>query len=169
MQYIFSFLRNDVISLEKTPSLKEQLSAHLLDITTYREADLCDSSCITEKVFVSTVHKAKGLEFEKIIFEATDGVYPFFDKKTPEEIRESARLFYVAMTRAKIRLHIIYAESVSGISKWGNPYSIEKEPTPFLRHIANSFPTWSMHSQTLPLPPLPIFFFSSQKPIIFSP
>ena len=167
MQYIFSFLRNDVISLEKTPSLKEQLSAHLLDITTYREADLCDSSCITEKVFVSTVHKAKGLEFENVI--ATDGVYPFFDKKTPEEIRESARLFYVAMTRAKIRLHIIYAESVSGISKWGNPYSIEKEPTPFLRHIANSFPTWSMHSQTLPLPPLPIFFFSSQKPIIFSP
>lgn len=95
MQYIFSFLRNDVIFPEKTPSLKEQLSAHLLDITTYREADLCDSSCITEKVFVSTVHKAKGLEFENvIIFEATDGVYPFFDKKTPEEIRESARLFY---------------------------------------------------------------------------
>ena len=103
-----------------------------------------------------------------IIFEATDGVYPFFDKKTPEEIRESARLFYVAMTRAKIRLHIIYAESVSGISKWGNPYSIEKEPTPFLRHIANSFPTWSMHSQTLPLPPLPILLFNSQDPINFS-
>ena len=140
MQYIFSFLRNDVISPAKTPSLKEQLSAHLLDITTYREADLCDSSCITEKVFVSTVHKAKGLEFENvIIFEATDGVYPFFDKKTPEEIRESARLFYVTMTRAKIRLHITYAESVSGISKWGNPYSIDKEPTPFLRHIRKYF------------------------------
>ncbi len=140
MQYIFSFLRNDVISLDKTPSLKEQLSAHLLDITTYREADLCDSTCITEKVFVSTVHKAKGLEFENvIIFEATDGVYPFFDKKTPEEIRESARLFYVAMTRAKKRLHITYAESVSGISKWGNPYSIDKGPTPFLRHIKKFF------------------------------
>ena len=145
MQYIFSFLRNDVISPEKTPSLKEQLSAHLLDITTYREADLCDSSCITEKVFVSTVHKAKGLEFENvIIFEATDGVYPFFDKKTPEEIRESARLFYVAMTRAKIRLHITYAESVSEISKWGNPYSIDKEPTPFLRHIKKFFHLYSM-------------------------
>ena len=96
MQYIFSFLRNDVISPEKTP----------------------------ENV---------------IIFEATDGVYPFFDKKTPEEIRESARLFYVAMTRAKKRLHITYAESVSGISKWGNPYSIDKEPTPFLRHIKKYF------------------------------
>lgn len=40
-----------------------------------------------------------------------------FNKKIPEEIRESARLFYVAMTRAKKRLHITYAESVSGISK----------------------------------------------------
>ena len=140
MRYIFSFLRNDVIFPDKTPSLKEQLSAHLLDITTYREADLCDSSCITEKVFVSTVHKAKGLEFENvIIFEATDGVYPFFDKKTPEEIRESARLFYVAMTRAKKRLHITYAESVSGISRWGNPYSIDKEPTLFLKFIGKFF------------------------------
>lgn len=78
------------------------------------------NSCICEKVFVSTIHKAKCLEFKSvIIFAATDGVYPFFDKKTPEEIRESARLFYVAMTRAKKRLYITYAESVSGISKWG--------------------------------------------------
>lgn len=85
-------------------------------------------------------HKAKGQEFENaIIFKATNGVYPFFDKKTPEEIRESARLFYVAMTRAKKRLHITYAESVSDITKWGKPYSIDKEPTPFLRHINNHF------------------------------
>lgn len=109
-------------------------------ITKDLETGLYKNSCITEKVFVSTVHKAKGLKFENvIIFEATDGVYPFFDKKTPEEIRESARLFYVAMTRAKKRLHITYAESVSGISRWGNPYSIDKEPTPFLRHIKKYF------------------------------
>ena len=34
-------------------------------------------------------------------------------EKTPEGISESAKLFYVAMTRAKKRLHITYAESVS--------------------------------------------------------
>lgn len=78
-------------------------------------------------MLVSTVHKAKGLEFKNvIIFEATDSVYPFFDKKTPEKIRESAGLFYVAMTGAKKRLHITYAGSVSGISKWGNSCSIDK-------------------------------------------
>lgn len=47
------------------------------------------------------------MEFENvIIFESTSGVYPFFDKKTPEEVRESVRFFYVAMTKAKKRLHI---------------------------------------------------------------
>jgi len=66
-------------------------------------------------------------------------MYPFFDKKTPEAIRESARLFDVAMTRAKKYLHITYSESVSRISKWGNPYSIDKVPTPFIRHIKNHF------------------------------
>ena len=34
------------------------------------------------------------------------------------------------MTRTKKRLHITYVESVSGISKWGTPYSIDKESTP---------------------------------------
>ena len=47
MQYILSFLRNDVISPEKTPSLKEQLSAYLLDITTYREGRL---TCVTANI-----------------------------------------------------------------------------------------------------------------------
>ena len=105
------------------------------------ETYLCDdSSCITEKVFVFTVHKVKGLEFENVIvFEATDGIYPFIDKKTPEEIRESAGLLYVAMNREKKRLHIKCAESVSGISKWGNPYFIDKKPTPFHRHIKKYF------------------------------
>lgn len=107
---------------------------------TYREADLCESSSIEENVFVSTVHKAKGLEFETIIvFESTDGVYPFFAKNSPEDIKESARLFYVALSRAKKRLYITYCESVSGISKYGNPYTMEKEPTPFLRHISKYF------------------------------
>lgn len=140
MRYIFSFLRNDVISMEKAPSLKDQLAAYLIDISTYREVDLCDSSCITENVFVSTVHKAKGLEFENvIIFEANDGVYPFFGDKSPERIKESARVFYVAMSRAKKRLLITYAKSVSGISQWGKPYTIDKDPTPFLHHIGKYF------------------------------
>jgi superfamily I DNA/RNA helicase len=122
-------------------------------------------------IALSTFHGSKGLEWEVVfLVDVHGGSVPNLDEAaTDNDVAEERRVFYVAMTRAKERLHITYAESVPGISKWGNPYSIDKKPTPFLRHIANSFPAWSMHSQTLPLPPLPIFFFSSQKPIIFSP
>ena len=140
LQYILNFFEEDVIDVKKYPSLRQQLEAYILDMTTYREADLCESSSVKEKVFVSTVHKAKGLEFETVIlFEATDGVYPHFARTTPEDIKESARLFYVGLTRAKKRLYITYCNSISGISRWGNPYCMEKEPTPFLRHIKKSF------------------------------
>ena len=140
ISYIFNFFEEDVINIYKYPTLKQQLEAYLIDILTYREADLCESSSIKENVFISTVHKAKGLEFESVIvFESTDGVYPFFAKNSPEDIKESARLFYVALSRAKKRLYITYYESVSGISKYGNPYTMEKEPTPFLRHISKYF------------------------------
>lgn len=140
MSYIFNFLSHDVITKEQTPSLYEQLNAHMVDIVTYREADLCDSSCIKENIFVSTVHKAKGLEFENvIIFDAVDGVYPQFYKQEESQIAESARLFYVAMTRAKRRLTITYCKSKSGISKRGKPYTMEQVPTRFLRSIRQCF------------------------------
>ena len=140
LSYIINFFEKDVINIYKYPSLKQQLEAYLIDILTYREADLCESSSIEEKVFISTVHKAKGLEFESVIvFESTDGVYPFFAKSSAEDIKESARLFYVALSRAKKRLYITYCESVSGVSKYGNQYCMKKEPTPFLRHIKKFF------------------------------
>ena len=140
LSYIINFLKKDVINRYKHPSLKQQLDAYLIDILTYREADLCESSSIEENIFVSTVHKAKGLEFESVIvFESTDGVYPFFARTSLEDIRESARLFYVALSRAKKRLYITYCESVSGISKSGNPYTMEKEPSPFIKHIHKYF------------------------------
>ena len=86
------------------------------NLITYREADLCDSSWITEKVFISIVHKAKGLEIENvIIFEAVNGVYSSFGKNTPKEIRESERMFYIAMTWQKTPAYHIRRISVRNI------------------------------------------------------
>ena len=61
-----------------------------MDLNTYKEADLCDdekNSVIKEKVFIATVHKAKGLEFENVIVYGTiDDIYPFFaNRNDPEE------------------------------------------------------------------------------------
>ena len=142
LDYIFSYLNQDVVIKEETPSLYEQLNAHIIDMSTYKEADLCDSQSVNDNLFISTVHKAKGLEFDNVIvFEASDGVYPFFAKKTTDEIKESARLFYVALSRAKKRLCLTRCMQTTGLSRNGNFYCIEKEATPFVKHIMKYFVT----------------------------
>lgn len=58
-------------------------------------------------VTLSTMHSAKGLEYAVVfIVDANEGASPHHKAKLPEDIEEERRLFYVAMTRAKERLHI---------------------------------------------------------------
>lgn len=145
-KHICSYLSLEVIDSISEPSLYEQLSNHIMDINTYKEADLCDdsinSAIVTEKIFVSTVHKAKGLEFENVVvFGCVDGVYPFFaSKDDPVACQEDARKLYVAMTRAKKRLCLLSFEKRIGISRWGNPYCFDVSVSPFLFDVLKKFP-----------------------------
>ncbi|MCQ2147254.1 MAG: UvrD-helicase domain-containing protein [Bacteroidales bacterium] len=109
---ILEFLRADVISSEESNSIFTHLSNHLMDLSTYREADLCGSSSFKENLFVSTVHKAKGLEFENVIvLRSVDGRYPHFAHKEPQQKEEDKRLFYVAISRAMKRLVVSGADN----------------------------------------------------------
>jgi len=111
MEHVTAFLSDDVISPDEGASLVEQLSRHIMDINSFKEADLCGSGSIKERVYVTTVHKAKGLEFDNVIvFDAVDGRYPnFYSKDNPALLAEDARKFYVAMSRAKKRLFVTYS------------------------------------------------------------
>ena len=54
-----------------------------------------------------TMHGSKGLEFPVVfLVDANEGMTPYKRADSPEGIEEERRLFYVAMTRAKKRLHI---------------------------------------------------------------
>jgi DNA helicase-2/ATP-dependent DNA helicase PcrA len=136
--FIIDFLETDVISNPdyETNALITHFSNHLMDLSTYREADLCSSSSMKEKLFVSTVHKAKGLEFENVIvMRAVTGRYPHFAHKSYSQQEEDKRLFYVAISRAMNRL------IVSGYSckvKKGNDVE-EIMFTPFIRTILKHF------------------------------
>lgn len=58
-------------------------------------------------VTLSTMHSAKGLEYRiVIIVDANEGIVPHHKAALPADLEEERRLFYVAMTRAKERLHI---------------------------------------------------------------
>jgi DNA helicase-2/ATP-dependent DNA helicase PcrA len=57
---------------------------------------------------LSTVHSAKGLEWDAVhLIAAYDGNFPAdMSCGSEEEIAEERRLFYVALTRARRRLHV---------------------------------------------------------------
>ena len=58
---------------------------------------------------ISTVHSAKGLEWNTIIIpHALDGLFPSIRAKDLEEMEEERRLFYVACSRAKEQLFITF-------------------------------------------------------------
>ncbi len=64
----------------------------------------------SEKVTLSTVHQAKGLEWRAVfIIWMTDGMFPSGRSlESLEAVEEERRLFYVALTRAKDELYLTY-------------------------------------------------------------
>ena len=134
--HLLRYLREEVIQPNEN-TLIEQMMKHLQDINTYREADLCGSRSMTERIFVSTVHKAKGLEFDNVIvLGASDNNYPgFLAKDNPERREEEKRRFYVAISRAKRRLIVSYA--LQRVTTWGRVFP--QAITPFIHNILAQF------------------------------
>ncbi|WKZ27536.1 MAG: UvrD-helicase domain-containing protein [Candidatus Dojkabacteria bacterium] len=64
-------------------------------------------------VKLMTVHAAKGLEFQHtFIVGLEEGIFPHSNSyMDPEQMEEERRLAYVAITRAKERLYLVYADS----------------------------------------------------------
>lgn len=66
-------------------------------------------------VSLMTMHSAKGLEFPVVyILDANEGVTPHHKAVLDADLEEERRMFYVAMTRAKDRLHVCYAKKRYG-------------------------------------------------------
>jgi DNA helicase-2/ATP-dependent DNA helicase PcrA len=67
-----------------------------------------------DAVVMMTIHSAKGLEFPVVFLPGMeDGIFPGMQTVTagPAEMEEERRLAYVAITRAKLELHILHAKN----------------------------------------------------------
>ena len=85
------------------------LEGFLEEVALYTDIDTLDES--GDYVALMTMHAAKGLEFP-VVFVAgmEDNVFPSNRSMESEvELEEERRLAYVAMTRAKEQLHLVYA------------------------------------------------------------
>ncbi len=89
----------------------------------------------TPTVQLMTVHKAKGLEFDRVFVVALeDGEFPSAKAaETPDGLEEERRLFYVAMTRARQHLHLSFAHYRMHFG--GDSMSGHSEPSFFLDEI----------------------------------
>ena len=112
----------------------KSLAAYLQQITLLTDADQKDPDADVVKLM--TVHAAKGLEFQCVFVAGLEEMlFPSgMSINTREELEEERRLFYVAITRAKARLWLTYANSRY---RFGN--LVQNEPSRFLEELPESF------------------------------
>lgn len=87
-----------------------------------------------EKIRLSTIHQAKGLEFDVVfVIMLCDGLFPSARSlESAEGEEEERRLFYVAVTRAKNELYLSYPLMRAG---YGNAGVTLQQPSRFLEEI----------------------------------
>ncbi len=89
-----------------------------------QEADVKKEPKYREGVSVITMHASKGLEFNSVILpDLNEGVIPDRSCQEQDGLEEERRLLYVAMTRAKDNLYLLYTKERN------------RKPTRFLKKI----------------------------------
>ena len=87
----------------------------------------------TDKLVLSTVHSAKGLEWDTVfVINLAEGKFPHAYSQHGEQQEEERRLFYVAATRAKNHLFLTYPCEVTTVDRKRARANL----TPFLADIS---------------------------------
>lgn len=118
----------ELVSVAKEYDNVEDL---VIQASLYKE-ELEDES---DAVNLLTVHKSKGLEFTAVfIIDLAEGCLPSYRSVNPREIEEERRLMFVAATRAKDYLFMLYPQNqvINGQSKYVKISRFLKEIDPKL-------------------------------------
>lgn len=85
-------------------------------------------------VTLASIHSAKGLEWDSVhIIGLTEGLFPISYAQSLEEIAEERRLLYVALTRARTKLSLSWAQQGAG-------RQTQRERSRFLSEIGTHIP-----------------------------
>jgi DNA helicase-2/ATP-dependent DNA helicase PcrA len=113
-------------------SVEEFLTQLALLTNVEAEDDPADD---TEKIKLTTIHQAKGLEFEVVfVIMLCDGLFPSArSAESNDGEEEERRLFYVSITRAKNELYLTYPNMRGGFGASG--VDTYQSPSRFLSEI----------------------------------
>lgn len=100
MKYVLRLIDDHIADSGNETSLKKQLETHLHELLTYNEGDLFAQNIVRERLVVMTVHKAKGMEMDNVLLLSAGAKFGDYS--------ESLRVFYVAVSRAKQRLTLLF-------------------------------------------------------------
>jgi DNA helicase-2/ATP-dependent DNA helicase PcrA len=134
-------LLNSIKEFTETPMSEESgevgdkgLGTYLQQISLLTDADEKDPNADTVKLM--TIHAAKGLEFP-VVFVAglEEMLFPNgISVNTREELEEERRLFYVAITRAKHKLWLTYANT-----RYRFGSLVQNDPSRFIDELPQEF------------------------------
>jgi DNA helicase II / ATP-dependent DNA helicase PcrA len=133
-------LLNSIKEFTETPSNEDGevgdkgLGAYLQNISLLTDADQKDQNADVVKLM--TIHAAKGLEFPVVFVGGLEEtLFPSaMSINTREELEEERRLFYVAITRAKHKLWLTYANARY---RFGNLQ--QNDPSRFLNELPEKY------------------------------
>jgi DNA helicase-2/ATP-dependent DNA helicase PcrA len=102
----------------------------------YDEEELTEIPVDTDKVVLTTFHRAKGLQWHTVVIVGLSaGLMPLASAQTQEAIDEERRLLYVALTRAEEELWCSWSESGGDGDGEGKRPARQRQPSPWLEPI----------------------------------
>ncbi len=130
-------LKQLAIFAQQFESVEEFLTRMALLTNVEAENEQQPANRDDERLRLSTIHQAKGLEFDIVfIIMLCDGLFPsarsIESDEDGEGLEEERRLFYVAITRARNELYLSYPLIRAG---YGNSGATLQQPSRFLEEI----------------------------------
>ena len=123
--------QEDLEQLANFAGTYQSLDQFLSEVVLQENYALTNTNKFTPAIVLSTVHQAKGLEWSAVfLINLTTQAFPHPLATSEEEQAEERRLFYVAVTRAKDYLYLLYP-----LMSWARGTEKTLQPSPFLYEI----------------------------------